>query len=132
MWGEDGGLDNEVGVLEGSESSDEGEVMAIQTSQEFDTQSYLLRWDATLTREMEASFWRAVGQVFAEKYVAENYQALVARMDQQAIANLSVAEVASKLREAIEKKIPDKIVEVQTTKTEVYQRGLLGGLKRIR
>jgi hypothetical protein len=42
---------------------------------------------------------------------------------------LVVAEAGAGIRDAIYKKFPDKIVEVH--KREFYQRGLLGGLRRI-
>ncbi len=75
---------------------------------------------------------REIVQQIAEKYVAENYQQIVAGMSQEAIATLSVAESAAKIRESLERKIPERIMEIERTKTEVWQRGLLGGTKRIR
>lgn len=88
--------------------------------------------DSDLMRDRMASMVvREVCQLIAERYVTEHYQEIAALLSQDAIATLSVAESAAKIRETLEKKIPDRVMEIVKTKTEVYQRGILGGLKRI-
>lgn len=75
---------------------------------------------------------RQISKQIAERYVAEHYQEIAAKMDQQALATLSVAEGASKIRETPEKKIPDKVLEIIKDNPAVYQRGFFGGMTRIR
>lgn len=78
-------------------------------------------------------FLREAAKAVADRYVAEHYQEIVALIDQKAIATLSVAEGAAAIRESLEKDIPHRVETIvrENTKREVYQRGLLGGLKRI-
>lgn len=80
--------------------------------------------------QMARAVLTEVARLIAERYVEENYQKIVEKISQDAIATLSVAEAASKIREALEKQIPGLVVH--TKDTEVYQRGILGGLRRVR
>jgi hypothetical protein len=73
-----------------------------------------------------------VADAIAERYLADHMQEIVSLIDQQAVANLAVADAAGAIREQLAKKLPDKIVEVVRTEREVYQRGVFGGMKRIR
>ncbi len=66
----------------------------------------------------------------AERYVQENYPALVSKLDQQAIANLVIAESGRKIAEEI--RLTPIATRDKETKTEVYQRGILGGMRRVR
>ena len=68
-----------------------------------------------------------IAQVVADKYVAEHYQEIVALIDQNAIATLVVAESGRKIAEEIRSQ--PRIVE--TVKREIYQRGILGGVRRV-
>lgn len=72
-----------------------------------------------------------VARLIATRLVSEKYQEIVAAIDPQAIANLTVAETAAAINKTLKEKIPDKIVEIERTKREVYQRGVFGGLWRI-
>jgi predicted lipid-binding transport protein (Tim44 family) len=80
---------------------------------------------------MAATVLREIASQVAERYVAENYQDIVKLISPEAIATLSAAEAAAAIRETLEKKIPDKVLEVVRTEREVYQRGILGGIKRV-
>ena len=81
----------------------------------------------------DASFRRAlfdeIVQGIASQWVKEHYAEVAAKLDPQAIANLTIAESAAAINATLHKKMPDKITEI--VKTEVYQRGIFGGLKRI-
>ena len=72
----------------------------------------------------------AIKQI-AARYVEEHYQEIAALLDPQALANLTVAEAAAQVNKTLREKLPDKILEVERTTREVYQRGLLGGLKKL-
>lgn len=74
---------------------------------------------------------REVAHEIAMRIVEEKFQEIMAAIDPQAIANLTVANAAAKINDTLKKKIPDKIVEIHKTNREVYQRGLLGGVKRV-
>lgn len=93
---------------------------------------YTARIDSDILRDnMADAVLREICSRIAERYVSEHYQEIAALISQDAIATLSVAESAAKIRETLEKKIPDKIVEVTRTQREVYQRGVFGGVKRV-
>ena len=66
-------------------------------------------------------------QAVADRYVLEHYPELVAKLDQNAIANLAIAEASKKIAEEIQRQ-PNIVHE---TKREVYQRGLFGGIHRV-
>jgi hypothetical protein len=70
-----------------------------------------------------------VCELIAERYVKENYPQLVAKLDQQAIANLVIAESGKKIAEEIRLAPPPPSV---VKDTQVYQRGIFGGLRRVR
>ena len=69
-------------------------------------------------------------RTLAEQIVKDHGQEIVAKCDMQAIANLTVAEASNAIRETIHRKLPD----VVHTRTEerVYQRGIFGGITRVR
>jgi hypothetical protein len=69
-----------------------------------------------------------VVQQIATRYVEEHYAEIAARLDQNAIANLAIAEAAKKIAEEIQRQ-PNIIREKDT---RVYQRGVFGGMTRIR
>ncbi len=83
------------------------------------------------SREMIHRIVHLIADRVAEQYVAEHYQEIVSKIDQQAIATLSVAESGAKIREALEKDIVGRTERIVETKREVYQRGIFGGTKRI-
>ena len=55
------------------------------------------------------------------------------RISPDAIANMTIASAGAKINETLNKKMPDKILEItKTEKThEVWQKGLLGGMRKI-
>jgi len=68
-------------------------------------------------------------------YIYQNYLPdILEKISPEALANMTIAEAGAKINETLQKKLPDKILEIEkiNTKTEVYQKGLFGGLKRIR
>jgi hypothetical protein len=73
-----------------------------------------------------------VAEDIAKRYLADHAQEILSLMNQEAVANLAVADAAGAIREQLAKKLPDKIVEVVRTEREVYQRGVFGGMTRIR
>jgi hypothetical protein len=79
-------------------------------------------------RTTDAILHRIV-ELVAEKYVQENYPQLVAKIDQQAIANLVIAESGKKIAEEIRLTPPPPLVQKET---QIYQRGVFGGMRRVR
>lgn len=67
-------------------------------------------------------------EAIAERYVQEHYIEIAAKLDQNAIANLAIAEASKKIAEEIER---HPTVVHQKGDTKVYQRGILGGVRRI-
>lgn len=80
---------------------------------------------------MAYAIYVEIARAIAERFVADNYQSIAALLDQNAIANLSVAEAGAKLRESLEKSIPGRTVIERHVDRQVWQRGLLGGVKRV-
>jgi hypothetical protein len=91
----------------------------------FDTQ-------AVVERAMYGEIIGRVAQLIAERYVADNYQEIIKHITPEAVATLTAAETAAKIRESLEKNIPSRVLEIEKTRTEVWQRGVLGGMSRIR
>ena len=91
----------------------------------FDTQ-------AIVEKAMYGEIIGRIAQLIAEQYVADNYQEIVKHITPEAVATLTAAESAAKIRESLEKNIPSRVLEIEKTRTEVWQRGLLGAMTRIR
>lgn len=67
-------------------------------------------------------------------HIIEQYGAeIMAKISPEAIANMTIAAAGAKINETLNKKMPDKILEVERIVHEpaVLQRGILGGLKRV-
>ena len=75
---------------------------------------------------------REVSKVIADYIIEKHFDEILQKISPEAIANMSIAEAGAKINETLNKKMPDKILEIEKTRTEVYQRGLLGGFKRIK
>lgn len=73
-----------------------------------------------------------VSAEIAAKFTEEHAQEILAALDPQAIANLAIAGGAAAVNKTLREKLPDKVVEVVREKTQVFQRGIFGGLRRIR
>lgn len=93
--------------------------------------NYVVRMTDILENVGPEAIFREITRLVAEKYVAEHYQDIAALISQDAIATLSVAEAAAKVRETLEKKIPERVLQITKTNREVWQRGLLGGMRRV-
>jgi len=94
--------------------------------------AYLVKMTDILNAHGPEAIFREIARLVAEKYVAEHYQDVVKLISPEAIATLSAAEAAASIRETLEKKLPDKILTVTKTDREVWQRGILGGMTRVR
>lgn len=70
-----------------------------------------------------------VASLIAERYVAEHYAEIAARLDQNAIANLAIADAGKKIAEEIRTK---PIVVQGPREVEIYERGIFGGTRRVR
>jgi len=73
-----------------------------------------------------------VSKVIADYIIEKHFDEILQKVSPEAIANMAIAEAGAAVNETLHKKMPDKIVEIEKRSTEVYQRGLLGGLKRIK
>jgi hypothetical protein len=85
-------------------------------------------------REVLKQAIEKVSDHIAAEFIEKHGQEIAAKLDPVAIANLVIADGAAKTRELLDKKLPDRVEHHvrEITKTEVYQRGVLGGLKRLR
>lgn len=66
----------------------------------------------------------------AERWVAENYQSVVEHISLEAIATMAAAQVSAEINKTLKEEAAVQVKEV--VKREVWQRGLLGGMRRIR
>lgn len=81
---------------------------------------------------LDEMIMREVAKQIANKIVEESFGDIVAYIDPKAIANMAIASAGAKINETLNKKMPDKILEIKTKgDTEVWQRGIFGGMKRI-
>jgi hypothetical protein len=102
------------------------------------TKGYLLRGridDAEIefaNKQIMTRVFEKVSDAIAERFLADHLQDVLAMLNPEAVANLAVADAAGAIREALHEKLPDKIVEIVKTEREVYQRGVFGGMKRLR
>lgn len=71
-----------------------------------------------------------IAEKITEKFIKDHEQEVIKRIDPQAVATLVVAESGNAIKDMLDKKLPDKIEHI--VKTEVYQRGFLGGITRIK
>ena len=75
---------------------------------------------------------KLVAHKIAEKVLREKGQEIFKQISQKAVATLAVAEAGRGIKEILDKKLPDKVETIVKKETEVWQRGILGGIRRIR
>lgn len=73
-----------------------------------------------------------VAEQIARDILENNYAEIIEKISPEAIANMAIAESGAKISETLNKKLPDKILEIERNTVQVYQRGLLGGITRIK
>lgn len=86
----------------------------------------LIAGKAIATRVIEM-----VAEQMAKDILENNYNEIISKISPEAIANMSIAEAGVAINETLHKKLPDKVLEIEKITTQVYKKGLLGGLKRI-
>ena len=78
---------------------------------------------------------RAIVQIaeqLAAQYVAEHGAEILAAISPQAVATNTMAAAGAAVNETLHKKWPDKVLVVEHQRApEVWQRGVLGGLRRL-
>ncbi len=72
-----------------------------------------------------------VAEQLAKDILENNYSEIMSKISPEAIANMTIAEAGAAVNETLRKKMPDKILEIEKRTTQIYQKGLLGGMKRI-
>ncbi len=65
-----------------------------------------------------------------KEYVRDHAQEIFAKINQEAIATMVVAQSGNAIKDMLDKKLPDKVI--RETETEIYQRGIFGGITRVR
>jgi hypothetical protein len=100
---------------------------------ESDTINYLakVRVDDLISPNLTAcALVNAIVEEVAKRYVEEHYAEIAAKLNQEAIANLAVAESGRKIAEELRAK--PTILHEKETRTEVYERGIFGSTRRVR
>lgn len=73
---------------------------------------------------------KQLAEAISEAYVKEHAQEIISKIDQNAIVTMVVAQSGNAIKDMLDKKLPDKVVVEK--EVEVYQRGILGGITRIK
>jgi hypothetical protein len=81
-----------------------------------------------LSENAAAAIYAQICREIAERYVHEHYAQIAAKLDQNAIANLAIAEASKKIAEEIQRR-PNIVKQIET---QVFQRGIFGGMRRMR
>lgn len=90
-----------------------------------------LREMDNLTKPIQIEVARIVAEQIAKDILEHHYTEIMENISPQAISNMAIAEAGAKINETLNKKLPDKITEIQKNHAEVYQKGLFGGMKKI-
>lgn len=106
--------------------SEDIKVQTYRSPNDFKTTLAVSFHDQLIESATVAVFQRVIDFI-AQRYVEENFPQIAAKLDQNAIANLAIAEASKKIAEEIQRQ--PNIVE--KTKREVYQRGVFGGMRRV-
>lgn len=86
-------------------------------------------FDSIISSQLPEIIFAEVVRLIAQKYVEDHYEEIAAKLDQNAVASLAIAEAGKKIAEEIRSK-PTVIHEKGDT--HIYQRGILGGFSRIK
>lgn len=89
-------------------------------------------WSMAKMRHMEELVMHEIAKSLADQFIERHGQEILAALDPVAIANMSIAEAGAAVNETLKKKLPDKILEIQSRgRDRVFQKGLFGGLREI-
>jgi hypothetical protein len=83
-------------------------------------------------RHIEAEIIHRVGEQIAAEFLDKHGSEVMGRISADAVAQMAIAEAGAAVNHTLKQKLPDKILETVRTEKEVYQRGIFGGLSRIR
>jgi hypothetical protein len=72
-----------------------------------------------------------IAEKLAAQYIAEHGAEILAAISPESVATNTMAAAGAAVNETLQKKWPDKVVEVTRTEREVWQRGILGGMRRL-
>lgn len=84
-----------------------------------------------MTHQLMLETVSKIADGIAERFIKENYAEIVKAIDPVALANLAIADAGAKINETLNKKMPDKIMEVTRTVHKTVERGFFGGIKRV-
>jgi hypothetical protein len=82
------------------------------------------------TQAVAEEMVREMAKQMATEYVKDHFKEIMERISPEAIANVAIAEAGAEIHTTLQKKLPDRIDRI--VETEVYQKGVFGGIKRIR
>ena len=104
-------------------------IMDATTNMEDGSISLRIPREEFLLQKTEMMVLEKAAQSIADEFVKQNMPSILARIDQQAIANLAIADGANAIKDMLDKKLPDRVDTI--VKKEVYQRGIFGGVRRV-
>lgn len=70
-------------------------------------------------------------EIIANEIIEHHLPEVLEKISPEAIANMTIASAGAKINETLAKKIPDNILHAETTRAQIFQRGIFGGLKRV-
>lgn len=68
-------------------------------------------------KHLESLILREIADRVADEIVKQHLPSIIASLDQQAIANMTIAAAGAKVNETLNKKMPDKILEINRETT---------------
>lgn len=74
-----------------------------------------------------------IAEHVAAVYVEEHATEILAKINPEAVAAMAIAEAGAALNDTLKKQHADRVVRVPVPgETQVYQKGIFGGLRRLR
>jgi hypothetical protein len=75
-------------------------------------------FEETIAASVPFAIYEEIVRLIAQRYVEENYAEIVSKLDQQAIANLAIADSGKKIAEEI--RVRPTVLREKTTKYSIF------------
>lgn len=86
----------------------------------------------TNSKQFLENVLRITADKISDELIKNHLPEILEKISVEALANMTIAQAGAEINRTLKEKIPDKIFNIETEKTVVYQRGIFGGLKRVK
>lgn len=84
-------------------------------------------------RELAREVIRVAAETLAAEYLEQHGSEVLASLNPEAIANMAIAEAGAAVNDTLKKQHAERVQYVPVAGArEIYQRGIFGGLRRVR